>query len=118
VPSVEELEAIIAERRGALGEAHPDTLTAMLDLAELLWAEGRLSRARPLEEAVVAGRRALFGEAHPDTLKAMGKLATTLGQQGNLNAARRVQEAVAAGMRAMATRRATRYARSTTLPAP
>ena len=47
----------------------------MLDLAEVLWAEGRLSRARPLEEAVVTGRRSLYGAAHPDTLRALGKLA-------------------------------------------
>ena len=58
--TIAELDALVEERRRSLGDAHPDTLTAMLDLAELLWAEGQLSRARQLEEAVVAGRRALY----------------------------------------------------------
>jgi hypothetical protein len=69
---ISELEALVAERRQTLGEAHADTLTAMLDLAEALWGEGRLKAARQLEEAVVEGRRALYGAAHPDTLKALG----------------------------------------------
>jgi len=72
-----------------------------LVLAEALWAEGQLSRARKLEEAVVSGRRALYGEAHYDTLKALGKLASTHGQQGDLAEAKRLQEEVAAGMRAL-----------------
>ena len=98
---VAEREALVIERRNMLGAAHADTLTAMLDLAEALWAEGRLARARQLEEAVVAGRRALFGAAHPDTLKALGKLAVTIGQLGDLPEARRLQEDVVAGMRAV-----------------
>ena len=57
------LEARLAACRTSLGEAHPDTLTAMLDLAEALWAEGKLTRARPLEEAAVAGRRAKMRSA-------------------------------------------------------
>ena len=69
--SITELEALVAARGETLGGGHPDTLTAMLDLAELLWAEGRLARARELEEEVVAGRTALYGEAHPDRLKAL-----------------------------------------------
>jgi hypothetical protein len=41
------------ESRKAFGEDHPDTLTAMLDLADCLWAQGRLIAARKLEEQVV-----------------------------------------------------------------
>ena len=58
-----------------LGDEHPDTLSAMLDLADCLWAQGRLIAARRLEEQVVAGRRRRLGEDHFDTLKASGKLA-------------------------------------------
>ena len=68
-------ERLVAERRLALGEDHPKTLTAMLDLADCLWAQGRLIAARQLEEKVVEGRRRHLGERHPDTLKAIGKLA-------------------------------------------
>jgi len=84
-------ERRIAELRRSRGEEHPDTLAAMLDLAELLWEEGRLRPARILEEQVVAARLRLFGDAHPDTLKAMGKLATTIGVQGDLATARAIQ---------------------------
>src|SRR5579872_168246 len=101
VTALADLETVVVERQRDLGVAHPDTLTAMLDLAEALWAEGHLGRARKLEEAVVAGRRALYGEAHYDTLKALGKLAATFGQQGDLAQARKLQEEVAAGMRAL-----------------
>ena len=77
-------ESLVAEKRRAFGEDHPETLAAMLDLADCLWAQGRLIAARKLEEHVIEGRRRLLGEQHPDTLKAVGKLAVTLGAQGNL----------------------------------
>ena len=32
----------LGEVRREFGDAHPQTLTAMLDLAEALWAQGRL----------------------------------------------------------------------------
>ena len=60
---------------------------AMLDLAEMLWARGRLEEVRGLEEHVVAARRQALGEGHGDTLKALGKLATTIGALGDVNAA-------------------------------
>src|SRR6266576_4267027 len=88
---IAEQEKRVAELRHSRGEEHPETLTAMLYLAELLWKEGRLRPARMLEEQVVAARLRLFGEKHPDTLKAMGKLATTIGTQGDLTTARALQ---------------------------
>ena len=91
----------MAERQREFGDDHPDTLTAMLDLADCLWAQGRLIAARKLEERVVEGRRRLLGEQHPDTLKAVGKLAVTLAAQGDLDQARRLQEQVVSGRRAL-----------------
>ena len=76
-----------------------ETLSAMLDQAEGLWAQGRLIAARKLEERVVAGRSRVFGREHPDTLKAIGKLAVTMAAQGELAEARLLQEEVVAGMR-------------------
>ena len=61
--SCERHERVLAERRRELGEDHPETLTAMLALADCLWAQGRLIAARKLEEQVVAGRRRWLGRA-------------------------------------------------------
>src|SRR5437016_4946922 len=99
--SCESQEHAVAEKRRALGEDHPETLTAMLDLADCLWAQGRLIAARKIEEQVVEGRRALLGEQHADTLKAIGKLAVTLAAQGNLEEARQLQEQVVSGRRTL-----------------
>ena len=93
----ERLERLLAQRRRAFGEEHPETLTAMLELADCLWAEGRLIAARKLEEQVVAGRRHRLGEEHFDTLKAIGKLAVTMAAQGELDEARQLQERVVDG---------------------
>src|SRR3982074_2460756 len=73
-----------------LGEEHPEALAAMLDLAEMLWARGRLAEVRALEEHVVDARRRALGETHGDTLKALGKLAATIGAEGDLAEARRL----------------------------
>src|SRR6266704_5391310 len=91
-PTLADRQQRVADLRGRLGGEHPETLAAMLDLAEMLWARGRLGEVRALEEHVVAVRRRALGEAHGDTLKALGKLATTLGAEGDLDAARRLQE--------------------------
>src|SRR5437588_11078194 len=88
---IAEEEKRVADLRHSRGEEHPETLTAMLDLAELLRKEGRLRPARMLEEQVVAARLRLAGEKHTDTLKATGKLATTIGLQGDLATARALQ---------------------------
>ena len=63
----EKREGFLAEKRRAFGNEHPETLAAMLDLADCLWTEGRLIAARKLEEQVVAGRRQRLGEKHFDT---------------------------------------------------
>jgi hypothetical protein len=63
--TIAEQEARVTALRRSRGEEHPDTLAAMLDLAELLWKEGRIAAARPLEEHVVAVRLRLFGDKHP-----------------------------------------------------
>jgi hypothetical protein len=63
---IPEQEVRVAELRRTLGEEHPETLAAMLDLAERLWAAGRLGAARALEEQVVAARLKQVGEKHAD----------------------------------------------------
>jgi hypothetical protein len=93
------LEALVEGRCRDLGGDHPETLSAMLDLADCYWREGRLITARKLEEQVVAGRRKQLGDRHPETLKAVGKLAVSLAAQGDLAEARRLQEEVVEGRR-------------------
>src|SRR5260370_26172832 len=82
--SCERQECLLAEKRAAFGEDHPEVLTAMLDLADCWWTQGRLIAARNLEERVVEARRRQLGEEHAETLKAIGKLPVTLAAQGNL----------------------------------
>ena len=54
----------------------------MLDLADCLWAQGRLIAARKLEEQVVEGRRRLLGEQHPDTLEGDRQIGGDSGSSG------------------------------------
>jgi hypothetical protein len=75
------LEALDARRR-ALGDSHPDTLTAINSMGLLLQAEGRFGKAEPLfREALSRGLSTLGGE-HINTLQSMNNLATLLQAQG------------------------------------
>jgi hypothetical protein len=58
-----------------LGDSHPDTLTAMNNLAITLDALGDRAEARKLQEQVVSARRRVLGEEHPDTVRSMKSLA-------------------------------------------
>ena len=97
----EAAEQRVAGLKREFGDDDPNTLTAMLDLAEITFNQGRLIATRKLEEAVVAGRTKLLGENHPETLRAMRKLGVTLGAQGELVAARELQQRVVTEMRAL-----------------
>ncbi len=92
-------EQVLAASRRLLGEEHPDTLTAMNNLAQTLNAQGDLAGARKLEEQALAASRRLPGEEHPDTLRAMNNLAQMLKAQGDLAGARKLQEQVLAASR-------------------
>ncbi len=73
--------------RRALGEGHPDTLTAMNCLAHLLWCqenECTLKEAEALLKKVMEVRRRVQGENHPDTLAAMKNVAMLYDSQGKL----------------------------------
>ncbi|MCH9648189.1 MAG: tetratricopeptide repeat protein, partial [Deltaproteobacteria bacterium] len=81
-------ERVLRSSEGSLGEEHPDTLTARLNLAGTLKAQGDLEGARELEERVLRSREGSLGEEHPDTLTARNNLAGTLFAQGDLEGAR------------------------------
>ena len=77
----------LADRRFAhlkknFGETHPDTLTAMANLATTYWNQGRWAEAEALEVDVLEGSKKGLGETHPETLMAMANLAATYRSQG------------------------------------
>jgi len=62
-------------RKQILGEQHPDTLTAMANLASTYLNQGKWDEAMGLQEKVLALTKQILGEQHPDTLRAMANLA-------------------------------------------
>lgn len=92
-------EKIVARAHDAFGSEHPDTLTAMNNLAHTLWTQGNHAEARMLQERVLEVRRRVLGQEHLDTLTAMNNLANTIWAQGNYAEARTLQERVLEVMR-------------------
>src|ERR1700726_3505078 len=50
------------------GKEHPNTLTSMLNLAQVLQAEGDWAEAERLYRLALEGRKRVLGADHPDTL--------------------------------------------------
>jgi tetratricopeptide (TPR) repeat protein len=73
--------------RNILGEEHPDTISAMSNLANTLGDQGQLDEAAAMKKEVLEKRRRILGEEHPDTISVMNNLASTLGDQGQLDEA-------------------------------
>ncbi|KAJ7812563.1 acyl transferase/acyl hydrolase/lysophospholipase [Mycena olivaceomarginata] len=79
----EPLEVTVLDRQKQLfGANHPDTLTAMANLATTYHQLGRYQEAEPLGVTVLDKRKQLFGANHPSTLDAMANLAATYRQLG------------------------------------
>ena len=55
-------------RKKLLGDEHPDTLTAMGNLANTYFNQERWNEAEQLEVQVMDMAKKLFGAEHPDTL--------------------------------------------------
>jgi hypothetical protein len=71
--------------RRILGEEHPDTISAMNNLASTFGDLGRRDEAAKMLQEVLDKRRQILGEEHPDTITAMSNLAVTLGNLGRLD---------------------------------
>jgi len=67
-----------------LGPQHPDTLTAMGNLGDILYEQGDLPGARRIDEQTLDAARRVLGAEHPNTLIAMRNLAEVLYAQGDL----------------------------------
>jgi tetratricopeptide (TPR) repeat protein len=79
----EELDVKVMEARSrVVGEEHPDTLTAMVNLAATYWNQGRSKEAEELFVKVMEARSRVLGEEHPSTLTAIANLAATYWNQG------------------------------------
>ncbi|KAF7345915.1 FabD/lysophospholipase-like protein [Mycena venus] len=77
------LELLVLERqKQLLGADHPDTLSAMSNLAFTYRKLGRYQEAEPLEGIVLEKRKQLLGADHPDTLLAIANLAATYCKLG------------------------------------
>ena len=74
-----------------LGAEHPDTLTAMANLASTYRNQGRWNEAEQLEVQVMDMRKKLLGAEHPHTLTFMGNLASTYRNQGWWNEAEQLE---------------------------
>jgi tetratricopeptide (TPR) repeat protein len=74
------------------GDEHPDTVTAMNNLAARFYTLGELDRARELQKRVLDIRRRVLGDEHRETLTVMNNLAETLRAQDDLTGARECQE--------------------------
>jgi tetratricopeptide (TPR) repeat protein len=73
------------------GTDHPETLTAMADLASTYWNQGRWNAAEKLQETVLEARTRVLGTDHPDTAIAMASLASTYRSQGRWDEAVKLQ---------------------------
>ncbi|MHC4140528.1 MAG: serine/threonine protein kinase [Planctomycetota bacterium] len=65
--------------REVLGDDHPQTLTAMLFLADVLWKLQRQEEARSLAEMCVERQRRVSGASHPEAVLGVQLLGIMLG---------------------------------------
>ena len=85
---------VMETRKQVLGTEHPDSLTAMANLAATYWNQGRWKEAEELEVVVMETRKQVLGTEHPDSLTAMANLAATYRNQGRWKEAEELQVVV------------------------
>ncbi|KAJ7852228.1 hypothetical protein B0H13DRAFT_2284385 [Mycena leptocephala] len=85
---------VLEKRKQLLGADHPDTLSAMANLAATYRELGRYQEAEPLESIVLEKLKQLLGADHPDTLSAMANLAVTYHELGRYQDAEPLESTV------------------------
>ena len=68
-----QLDRALSLRR-ELGDDHPDTLSCLDSMAELLWSMGRIEEALEYRLEALESRRRTLGDDHPDTLNSLGNI--------------------------------------------
>jgi len=94
-------EKVLAYYRSASGPEHPDTLSAMHNLATSYDEAGRREEALKLREQVLALRRKVLGSEHPETIGAMISLACSYSGAGRAAEALKLREETLALCRKM-----------------
>jgi DNA-binding XRE family transcriptional regulator/tetratricopeptide (TPR) repeat protein len=89
---------VLDRRRRVLGENHPATLSAAIDLATNLSLLGEMA-GRGLAQDTLARFRQVLGEDHPETLDSADHLAVVLHGLGELRAARDLHQDALEGLR-------------------
>ncbi|CAE6388418.1 unnamed protein product [Rhizoctonia solani] len=74
-----------------LGEAHPDTLVSMGDLASTYLYLGQYEQAKQLQVKVLNARKRVLGKEHPHMLSSMNDLASTYSKLGQYKQAEQLQ---------------------------
>lgn len=64
-----------------LGPDHPNTLTSVNNLANVLESQGRYKEAEELYRRASEGRESVLGPDHPDTICSVSSLADILKKQ-------------------------------------
>ena len=77
-----------------LGKEHPDTLTSMNNLANVLSDQGKYEEAEEMHRQVLAVKETVLGKEHPDTLTSMNNLAEVLSNQGKYEEAEEMHRQV------------------------
>jgi hypothetical protein len=85
---------VLEKRQRVLGDEHPDTITAMSNLAVTLGGLGKLKEVAAMKKEVLEKMRRVLGDEHPNTISAMNNLANTLGDLGKLEEAAAMEKEV------------------------
>ncbi|KAK2605986.1 hypothetical protein QQS21_003612 [Conoideocrella luteorostrata] len=85
---------VLEKRKRILGDEHPDTISAMGNLAITLGGQGKLDEAAQMQKEVLEKRKRILGDEHLDTISAMSNLAITLSKQGKLIQAAQMKKEV------------------------
>ncbi|KAF7346002.1 hypothetical protein MVEN_01622900 [Mycena venus] len=83
----EDLKMVLLENQRDLGNDHPDTLTAMANLASTYYNLGQYMAARDLQVVVLEKRKVFLGDADPLTLHSMCALGVTYRNLGQFKEA-------------------------------
>ncbi|WP_405873031.1 tetratricopeptide repeat protein [Streptomyces sp. NBC_00005] len=88
-------ETLVVDAKRTLGPDHPDTLSALNNLAASYGQAGRIDHAISLIRQVVADRERVLGSDHPDTLNSRANLAAYYLETGRTGEAINTAEQVA-----------------------